>query len=108
MLSKSRWCLLKRPELLTDAQAVKPSELMKYNLRSVRADRLPEDVHRSWEYVGPTWAGRFLNERTRRVRPSRLEPLQKVARTLRNHREFILSGFRAAGQRGLGLEFVFR
>src|SRR5512132_1705654 len=37
VLKKSRWCFLKRPENLTDKQTVKLSELLKYNLRTVRA-----------------------------------------------------------------------
>jgi transposase len=36
-LKHSRWWLLKRPENLTEKQAVKLSELMRYNLRSVKA-----------------------------------------------------------------------
>ncbi len=58
VLSKSRWCLLKRPENLT----VKLSELRKYNLRTVRAYLLREDFQRFWEYRGPAWAGKFLDE----------------------------------------------
>jgi transposase len=37
VLKRSRWCFLKRPENLTDKQTVKLSELLKYNLRTVRA-----------------------------------------------------------------------
>lgn len=37
ILKHSRWCLLKRPENLTEQQAVKLSEHLKYNLKSVRA-----------------------------------------------------------------------
>ena len=33
VLKHSRWCLLKRPENLTDKQTVKLSELLKYNLQ---------------------------------------------------------------------------
>ena len=98
VLKKSRWCLLKRPENLTDHQTVRLSELMKYNLRSVRAYLLREDFQRFWEYVSPYWAGKFLDEWTGRVMRSRLEPLKKVARTLRSHRELILNWFRAKGE----------
>ena len=98
VLTKSRWCLLKRPENLTAKQTVKLSELLKYNLRSVRAYLLREDFQRFWEYVSPAWAGKFLDEWTARVMRSRLEPLKKVARTLRNHRELILNWFRAQGE----------
>ena len=50
VLKKSRWCLLKRPENLTDKQTVKLAELLKYNLRTVRAYLLREDFQRFWEY----------------------------------------------------------
>ena len=43
VLTKSRWLLLKRPEHLTDAQESKLAELLQYNLRSVRACRVPCD-----------------------------------------------------------------
>ena len=51
ILKHSRWCLLKRPENLTDKQTVKLSELLEYNLRSMRAYLLPEDFQRFWEYM---------------------------------------------------------
>src|SRR5206468_720679 len=87
VLKRSRWCLLKRPENLTDKQTVKLSELLKYNLRTARAYLLREDFQRFWEYSRPSWAGRFLDEWTRRVMRSRLEPMKKVARTIRSHRQ---------------------
>ena len=43
VLKHSRWCLLKWPENRTDKQTVKLSELLQYNLRSVRAHLLRED-----------------------------------------------------------------
>lgn len=98
VLTRSRWCLLKRPENLTSRQTVTLSELLQYNLRSVRAYLLREDFQRFWEYVSPTWAGKFLDEWTNRVMRSRLEPMKKVARTIRNHRELILNWFRAKGE----------
>ncbi len=97
VLKHSRWCLLKRPENLTDQQTVKLGELMKYNLRSVRARLLREDFQRFWEYVSPGWAGKFLDEWCRRTMRSRLEPMKKVAASLRNHRPLILNWFRARG-----------
>ena len=50
VLKRSRWCFLKRPENLTEKQTVKLSELLKYNLRTVRAYLLREDFQRLWEY----------------------------------------------------------
>jgi len=97
VLKHSRWCLLKRPENLTDKQTVKLDELLKYNLQSVRAYLLREDFQRFWEYRSPGWAGNFLDEWCRRTMRSRLEPLKKVAASLRNHRSLILNWFRARG-----------
>jgi transposase len=97
VLRRSRWCFLKRPENLTDKQTVKLSELLRYNLRTVRAYLLREDFQRLWEYKSAAWAGRFLDEWTGRVMRSRLEPMKKVARTIRSHRPLILNWFRARG-----------
>jgi transposase len=67
VLKHSRWCLLKRPENLTDRQTVKLTELLKYNLQSVRAYLHREDFQRFWEYQSPGWAGKFLDEWSARV-----------------------------------------
>lgn len=72
-------------------------ELLRYNLRSVRAYLLKEDFQSFWEYVSPYWAGQFLDRWCTRVMRSRLDPMKKVARSLRNHRPLILNWFRARG-----------
>jgi transposase len=98
VLNRSRWCFLKRPENLTDKQTVKLSVLLKYNLRTVRAYLLREEFQRLWDYKSAWWAGQFLDEWTGRVMRSRLEPMKKVARTIRSHRPLILNWFRARGE----------
>jgi transposase len=103
VLKHSRWCLLKRRENLSDKQTVKLAELLKYNLRSVRAHLLREDFQQFWEYVSPGWAGKFLDQWCTRTMRSQLEPLKKVARTLRNHRELLLNWFRAKGALSSGV-----
>jgi transposase len=97
VLKHSRWCLLKRPENLTDRQTVQLRELLKYNLRSVRAYLHKEELQRLWEYESPIWAGKFLREWITRVLRSRLEPLKKVARSMRGHLGLILNWFEARG-----------
>jgi transposase len=97
VLKKSRWCLLKRRENLTDKQTVKLAELLRYNLQSVRSYLMREDFQQFWEYVSPTWAGRFLDQWCTRALRSRIEPMKKVASSLREHRELILNWFRARG-----------
>src|SRR5260370_7570209 len=93
VLKHSRWCLLKRPTNLTRTQTVKLAELVKYNLRSVRAYLLKEEFQRFWEYVSAGWAVRFLDEwSTRTMRPS-LDPMTNGPRTLRQHQVLILNSF---------------
>lgn len=103
ILKHSRWCLLKRRVNLTGKEIVKLSELLKYNLKSVRAHLLREDFQQFWEYVGPVWAGKFLDQWCCRTMRSQLEPMKKVARTLRKHRELILNWFRAKGALSSGV-----
>ena len=95
VLKHSRWCLLKRPEHLTEKQDVKLAELLRCNLRAVRAYLLKEDFQFFWDYVSPYWAGRFLDRWCTKTMRSRLEPLKAVARSLRKHREILLNYFRA-------------
>lgn len=97
VLKHSRWCLLKRPENRTAKQTVKLKELLRYNLQAVRAYLQREDFQRFWEYESPAWAGKFLDEWSTRVMRSQIEPMKKVARTLRNHRQLILNWFEARG-----------
>lgn len=102
-LTRTRWLLLKRPENLTPKQEIGLGELLlRSNLRSVRAYLLKEDIQRFWSYVSPYWAGVFLDRWCTRVLRSRLEPMKKVARMLRTHRELILNWFRARGQLSAG------
>jgi transposase len=103
VLKHSRWCLLKRPENRTPKQTVKLKELLKYNLQSVRAFLQREDFQRFWEYESPAWAGKFLDEWCARVMRSKLEPMKKVASTLRNHRQLILNWFEARGTVSAGV-----
>jgi transposase len=46
VLKHSRWCLLKRRENRTQKETVKLSELLQYNLQSVRSHLLREDFQR--------------------------------------------------------------
>jgi transposase len=97
ILKHSRWCLLKRRENRTAKETVKLTELLKYNLKSVRAHLLREDFQRFWTYSSPTWAQKFLRQWCTRAMRSRLEPMKKVARSLRAHEELLLNWFRAKG-----------
>ena len=95
VLKKSRWCLLKRPGNLTDSQRIKLREVLRYNLKSVRAYLFKEYFQQFWDYESPAWAGKFLDQWCSEVMRSRIDPLKKFARTVRTHRELLLNYFRA-------------
>ena len=95
VLSKSRWCFLKRKENLTDTQDLKLSELLSMNLRTVKAYLLKEDFQRFWTYTYPAWAEKFLKRWCFRTMRSNIEPMKDIAKMLRRHQELILNWFRA-------------
>ncbi|NDP47755.1 MAG: ISL3 family transposase [Sulfuriferula multivorans] len=95
VLKKSRWCLLKRPQNLTDHQRIKLKDVLRYNLKSVRAYLFKEYFQQFWEYESPAWAGKFLDQWCKEVMRSRIDPLKKFVGTVRKHRELLLNYFRA-------------
>jgi len=102
-LKHSRWCLVKRPENLSERQALKLSELLKLNLKTIKSYMMKEDFQRFWEYASPWWAGVFLDQWCTRALRSRIEPMRGVARMLRRHHELILNWFRARKEFSAGV-----
>jgi transposase len=103
LLKKSRWCMLKRQENLTPQQKFRLRDLLRYNLQTVRAYLLKEDFQHFWEYNSPTWAGTFLDFWCYQTMRSRIEPMKKIARTLRTHRTLLLNYFKARKQFSSGV-----
>ena len=103
LLKKKRWCLLKRPENLTDKQQMSLRELLGYNLKSVRAYLLKEEFQLFWEYVSPAWAAKFLDTWCKRATRSRTDPVKKFARTGRSRRDLLLNYFKAKKQFSSGI-----
>ena len=103
VLKKSRWCVLKRKENLTENQKFRLRDLLRYNLQTVRAYLLKEDFQQFWNYASATWAGKFLDEWCRQAMRSRIEPMKKIARMLRAHRELLLNYFKAHKQFSSGV-----
>jgi transposase len=95
VLVKSRWLLLKRQENLADHQLFRLRDLLRYNLTTIRAYLLKEAFQQLWDYSSPAWAAKFLDEWCRQTMRSHIEPMKKIARSLRQHRELILNYFRA-------------
>jgi transposase len=103
LLKNSRWCILKRKENLTSQQKIRLRDLLRYNLQTVRAYLLKEDFQQFWEYNSPTWAGMFLDFWCFQTMRSRIEPMKKIARTLRKHRALILNYFKAKKELSSGV-----
>jgi transposase len=98
LLTKTRWLLLKRPANQTREQRARLRDLVQHNLRAVRAMLLRELFDPFWHYRSLAWAEGWLDEWCRRVMRSRIEPMKKVARMLRDHRALLLNWFRARGE----------
>jgi len=98
ILKHSRWCILKRVKNLTQRQFIKLRELLAYNLRTMRAYLLKEDFQQFWEYTYAANAGKFLDAWCTRTMRSKIEPMKKIARSLRKHRALILNWFKAKKQ----------
>jgi len=102
VLKKTRWCLLKRPENLTDKQGTTLADLLRYNLKSVRAYLLKEEFGFFWDYIYPARAGTFLTGWCKKAMRSRIDPMKKIAGMLRTHKRQILNWFKARDIISLG------
>jgi len=103
VLTKTRWCFLKRRFNLTRSQKGKLKELVDMNLNTVKAYVLKEQFQHFWEYKSPTWAGKFLDNWCELANESELEPMMKVAKMLQKHRELILNYFIAKKEFNSGI-----
>ena len=89
--------------LITKSQRGQLNELIEMNLNTVKAYLFKEQFHKFWEYKSPTWAGKFLDQWCELANESKLEPMIKVAKMLKKHRELILNYFRAKKQFNSGI-----
>ena len=95
VLLNSRWAILRRPENRTEKDELKLKDILRANLKTTRSILLRESFYALWSYHSPVWAGKFLDRWCTTVMRSRIEPLKKFARMLRNHRPLILNWFEA-------------
>jgi transposase len=101
-LKNMRWSLLRKGSRVRGKARNKLNALINSKLETARAWELKEAFQHFWKYKSPTWAGGFLDAWCERAMRSRLEPMRKVARMLRNHEELLLNWFRAKGQLSSG------
>jgi len=98
VLARSRWCLLRRPERLSERQSGRLAELLRMNLKTIKAYLLKEDLQLLWERPSVDEARTCLRNWTFRAKRSRLRPVKKVANMLRRHEDLIMNWFVARGQ----------
>jgi transposase len=101
-LNDMRWKLLRRGNRVRGKARLQLNALAASKLATARAWILKETFQPFWRCRSVTWAGYFLKVWTERALRSRLEPMQKVARMLRNHEALLLNWFRAKGELSSG------
>jgi len=97
-LKHTRWALLRRGSKVRGHAREKLNALIASKLETSRAWELKETFSHFWSYKSVTWAKNFLDSWCYRAMRSRLEPMKKVARMLRNHEPLLLNWFRAKGE----------
>ena len=97
-LKNMRWKLLRWASRVRGRARRQLNALVASKLSTARAWILKETFEHFWRYRSLTWAGYFLDDWTWRALRSRIEPMMKVARMLRAHRELLMNWFRAKGE----------
>ena len=103
VLKHTKYCFLKKEENLTEKQKTKLTDVLQYDLKSVRAYLLKESFQLFWNYKSPYWAEWYLNKWCARAMRSRLEPIKDFVRTIRRHQPLIMNWFKAQKQYSSGI-----
>jgi transposase len=93
-LKKMRWTLLRRHTRVLGKARQRLETLIRGCSRTARAYVLKESFVHFWSYRSVTWARNFLNAWITRTLKSRLKPMIKIAKTLREHEDLILNWIR--------------
>lgn len=97
-LKNMRWKLLRRGSRVRGKAKHQLGRLLRTKLATARAWALKDLFEHFWTYKSLRCASDFLQFWTWRALRSRIEPMKRVARTLRAHEELILNWFRARGE----------
>jgi len=103
VLKHTKYCFLKKEGNLTEKQKTKLTDVLQYDLKSVRAYLLKESFQLFWNYKSPYWAEWYLKKWCARAMRSRLEPIKDFVRTLRRHQPLIMNWFKAQKQYSQGI-----
>ncbi len=93
VLKRTKYCFLKNEKNLTPKQKTRLSDVLQYDLRSVRAYLLKESFQLFWNYTSPYWARWYLDKWCARAMRSRLQPVKKFVGMIRRHEELIMNWF---------------
>jgi len=91
VLVKSRYLWLQHPDNMTDKSWNRLKALKSANLKTARAWAIKTHAMCLWGYKSRTWARKAWMGRYGWAIRSRLEPVKKVARTIKTHLEGILT-----------------
>jgi transposase len=94
-LKHTRWLLLKNPKNLSKTEGCRLRDLMRLNLRTVRAYVLQDILRGFWDVNSPRKAREFLTNWCYSAARSRLDPFRRLADTLREHHTLLLNWFKA-------------
>jgi transposase len=90
-LTKTKYLWLKNPDTWEDEERQRFNELMKNELRVGRAWGLKEAFRKFWAYKREWAAKRFFDRWYFRATHSRMQPVIKVAKTLKRHIDGLLA-----------------
>lgn len=91
ILKGLRWLLYRHSSTRSRNHTRTLRALERGNRRIYRAWRLKDELEQLWQYRAPWAAARFLKRWTTAALRSRLEPMRKLARTLRKHQAGIIA-----------------
>ncbi len=86
-----RWLLYRHSSTRSRRETRTLQALERGNRRIYRAWRLKDELEQLWHYQAPWAARKFLKRWTTAALRSRLEPMRKLARTLRRYQDGILA-----------------
>lgn len=90
-LHKTRFLWLYSHENLPDEHRTRFDELVALNLKVGRAWAIKESLRALWEYRSPGWARRFFKQWHAWAVRSRLAPMRRVAKMLRDRLDHIVT-----------------
>lgn len=91
VIKGSRWLLLRNADGLKRQDRIRLRELLAVNRRLATVYVLKDDLKSLWDYRLPNWAYQFFREWYARAIRSRIKPLQRFARALRERIDGILA-----------------